>query len=58
MPFAIEVQNLRKSFGDLQAVQGVDFTVEQGEIEPARAQRGQVLPSHAGWLLEPDRATP
>jgi ABC-2 type transport system ATP-binding protein len=30
--FAIEVQGLHKSFGDLQAVQGVSFTAEQGEI--------------------------
>jgi ABC-2 type transport system ATP-binding protein len=29
---AIEVNNLRKSFGNLQAVQGVDFVVPQGEI--------------------------
>ncbi len=30
--FAIEVQGLHKSFGDLQAVQGVSFSAEQGEI--------------------------
>lgn len=29
---AIEVKHLKKAFGDLQAVQGVDFTVEEGEI--------------------------
>ena len=29
---AIEVRNLKKSFGSLQAVQGVDFTARQGEI--------------------------
>ncbi len=29
---AIEVKNLKKTFGDLQAVQGVSFTAEQGEI--------------------------
>jgi hypothetical protein len=28
--YAIEVQNLKKNFGDLQAVQGVSFAVEQG----------------------------
>jgi ABC-2 type transport system ATP-binding protein len=29
---AIEVQNLRKSFGEIKAVQGVSFNVNQGEI--------------------------
>ena len=29
---AIEVNNLMKSFGDIQAVQGVDFAVNKGEI--------------------------
>jgi len=29
---AIEVKNLKKSFGDLQAVQGVDFFARQGEV--------------------------
>lgn len=29
---AIEVKNLKKSFGSLQAVQGVDFVIQQGEI--------------------------
>jgi len=29
---AIEVQNLHKSFGDIKAVQGVSFNVNQGEI--------------------------
>jgi ABC-2 type transport system ATP-binding protein len=29
---AIEVNNLMKSFGDIQAVQGVDFVVKKGEI--------------------------
>jgi ABC-2 type transport system ATP-binding protein len=29
---AIEVQNLHKSFGDIQAVKGVSFNVSQGEI--------------------------
>jgi ABC-2 type transport system ATP-binding protein len=57
MPFAIEVQNLRKSFGDLQAVQGVDFTVEQGEIlsllGPNGAGKSTTISMLAG-LLEPD----
>ena len=30
--FAIEAQNLKKSFGDLQAVKGVSFRAEKGEI--------------------------
>ena len=30
--YAIEVQNLKKNFGELKAVQGVSFAVEQGEI--------------------------
>src|SRR5512142_322872 len=30
--YAIEAQNLKKSFGDLQAVKGVTFHVEAGEI--------------------------
>ncbi|MBE0685574.1 MAG: ABC transporter ATP-binding protein [Anaerolineaceae bacterium] len=29
---AIEVKNLKKSFGSFQAVQGVDFVIQQGEI--------------------------
>jgi len=29
---AIEVKNLKKSFGDLQAVRGVDFFAQQGEV--------------------------
>jgi ABC-2 type transport system ATP-binding protein len=29
---AIEVRGLRKSYGDLEAVRGVDFTIEQGEV--------------------------
>jgi hypothetical protein len=30
--FAIEAQNLKKSFGELQAVKGVNFRAEKGEI--------------------------
>ena len=29
---AIEVQNLHKSFGEVKAVDGIDFTVQAGEI--------------------------
>ncbi len=29
---AIEITNLQKSFGSFQAVQGISFTVEEGEI--------------------------
>jgi ABC-2 type transport system ATP-binding protein len=32
MTLAIEVQNLRKSFGDFQAVQGASFEAEAGEV--------------------------
>ena len=32
MTLAIEVQNLRKSFGDFEAVQGVTFCAEAGEV--------------------------
>ncbi len=32
MPFAIEVKNLKKSFGDLQAVQDASFNAEAGEV--------------------------
>ena len=32
MTFAIEVENLHKSFGDFQAVQGATFTAEAGEV--------------------------
>jgi ABC-2 type transport system ATP-binding protein len=32
MPAAISVQSLRKSFGDLEAVRGVDFEVAAGEV--------------------------
>ena len=57
MPNAIEVQSLRKSFGELQAVQGVDFTVEQGEIlsllGPNGAGKSTTISMLAG-LLEPD----
>ena len=29
---AVTVQGLRKSYGDLEAVRGIDFTIEQGEV--------------------------
>ena len=32
MTLAIDVQSLHKSFGELQAVDGVKFVAEQGEI--------------------------
>jgi ABC-2 type transport system ATP-binding protein len=54
---AIEVKNLKKSFGDLQAVKGVDFSVEQGEIlsllGPNGAGKSTAISMLAG-LLEPD----
>ncbi len=32
MPAAIEVRGLRKTYGDLHAVDGIDFTVREGEV--------------------------
>ena len=32
MTAAIDVQDLRKRYGDVQAVDGISFTVEQGEV--------------------------
>ncbi|HEV8179810.1 MAG TPA: ATP-binding cassette domain-containing protein, partial [Gaiellaceae bacterium] len=29
---AIEVSGLRKAYGNLEAVRGVDFTIEEGEV--------------------------
>jgi len=29
---AVTVQGLRKSYGDLEAVRGIDFTIEAGEV--------------------------
>ena len=31
-PPAIEVRDLRKTYGELEAVRGIDFTVSRGEI--------------------------
>jgi len=57
MASAIEVKSLKKSFGDLQAVKGVDFSVEQGEIlsllGPNGAGKSTTISMLAG-LLEPD----
>jgi len=57
MPYAIEVKSLKKSFGDIQAVQGVEFSVEQGEIlsllGPNGAGKSTTISMLAG-LLEPD----
>jgi ABC-2 type transport system ATP-binding protein len=53
---AIEVQNLKKSFGNLQAVQGVDFHAESGEIlsllGPNGAGKSTTISMLSG-LLEP-----
>ena len=32
MTHAIDVRNLHKAFGDLEVLQGIDFTVETGEV--------------------------
>ena len=54
---AIEVKQLKKSFGQLQAVQGVDFAVEQGEvlslIGPNGAGKSTTISILSG-LLAPD----
>ena len=54
---AIEVKNLKKSFGELQAVQGVDFVASQGEIlsllGPNGAGKSTTISMLSG-LLEPD----
>ncbi len=54
---AIEVNNLKKSFGNLQAVQGVDFVVHQGEIlsllGPNGAGKSTTISMLSG-LLTPD----
>jgi len=54
---AIEVKNLKKTFGDLQAVQGVDFAAEKGEIlsllGPNGAGKSTIISMLSG-LLTPD----
>jgi ABC-2 type transport system ATP-binding protein len=55
--FAIEAQNLKKSFGDLQAVKGVNFRAEKGEIlsllGPNGAGKSTTISMLSG-LLRPD----
>jgi ABC-2 type transport system ATP-binding protein len=54
---AIEVKNLKKSFGELQAVQGVDFAVQNGKIlsllGPNGAGKSTIISMLSG-LLTPD----
>jgi ABC-2 type transport system ATP-binding protein len=54
--YAIEAQNLQKNFGELQAVQGVNFAVEQGEIfsllGPNGAGKSTIISMLSG-LLQP-----
>ena len=57
MTLAIEVQNLKKSFGDNHAVQGVSFAVEQGEIFSLLGPNGAgktTTISMLSCLLRPD----
>ena len=57
MEKAIEVQNLHKAFGDRQAVQGVNFTVEKGEIFSLLGPNGAgktTTISMLSCLLRPD----
>ena len=55
--YAIEVQNLKKSFGELKAVQGVNFAVQAGEIfsllGPNGAGKSTTISMLSG-LLQPD----
>jgi len=54
---AIEVQNLKKSFGELHAVQGVSFNVQQGEIFSLLGPNGAgktTTISMLSCLLRPD----
>lgn len=54
---AIEVKTLKKSFGELQAVQGVDFSIQKGEIfgllGPNGAGKSTIISLLSG-LLAPD----
>lgn len=54
---AIKIDNLKKSFGELQAVQGVDFSAEKGEIlsllGPNGAGKSTIISMLSG-LLAPD----
>jgi ABC-2 type transport system ATP-binding protein len=57
MSLAIEVKNLRKSFGENQAVQGVSFAVEEGEIFSLLGPNGAgktTTISMLSCLLRPD----
>ena len=57
MPLAIEVKNLRKSFAENQAVQGVSFDVEEGEIFSLLGPNGAgktTTISMLSCLLRPD----
>lgn len=56
-PIAIEVQNLHKSFGENRAVQGIRFSVEQGEIFSLLGPNGAgktTTISMLSCLLRPD----
>ena len=57
MEKAIEVQNLHKAFGERQAVQGIDFSVEKGEIFSLLGPNGAgktTTISMLSCLLRPD----
>ncbi len=55
---AIEVKNLKKSFGELQAVQGVEFAAEKGEIlsllGPNGAGKSTTISMLSGLLVPND----
>jgi ABC-2 type transport system ATP-binding protein len=57
MSAAIEVQDLKKSFGDIQAVKGVSFAAAQGEVLSLLGPNGagkSTLISMLSGLLEPN----
>jgi len=55
---AIEVKNLKKSFGELQAVQGVGFDIQKGEIlsllGPNGAGKSTIISMLSGLLVPDD----
>ena len=61
MDNAIEVQNLRKYFGDIHAVDDVSFNVQAGEIFSLLGPNGAgktTIISMLSCLLRPEAATP
>ena len=55
MPALIEVNVLRKRFGDIEALAGVSFHVAAGDLRPARPERRRQIHDHQ-YSLRPDQA--